>query len=96
MTDPHLATPSGKARARSLGVPFDGTPGKYNAITDVPGVAVGYSTIIRGEGPLVIGQGPVRTGVVKFSCPRGRMAVTPVRTGPWPITRGPSPRMIVE
>ncbi|MFP6729693.1 MAG: P1 family peptidase [Alphaproteobacteria bacterium] len=81
MTDPHLATPSGKARARSLGVPFDGTPGKYNAITDVPGVAVGYSTIIRGEGPLVIGQGPVRTGVTAI-LPRGHENfTTPVFAG---------------
>ena len=63
MTNPHRATPSGKARARALGVPFDGAPGVNNAITDVAGVAVGYSTIIRGEGPLVVGEGPVRTGV---------------------------------
>jgi L-aminopeptidase/D-esterase-like protein len=50
-------------RARDLGIPLDGTPGKYNAITDVRGVKVGHSTIIRGSGPLVVGQGPVRTGV---------------------------------
>ncbi len=70
MTDPHRATPSGKARARALGVPFDGAPGVNNAITDVPGVAVGYSTIIRGDGPLVVGTGPVRTGVTAI-LPRG-------------------------
>lgn len=50
-------------RARDLGVPFEGTPGPNNAITDVEGVLVGHSTIIRGEGKLVIGEGPVRTGV---------------------------------
>ncbi|MEX2115411.1 MAG: P1 family peptidase [Bacteroidota bacterium] len=52
-----------KPRARDLGVPFDGTPGPWNAITDVAGVEVGYSTIIRGDGKLVVGKGPVRTGV---------------------------------
>ncbi len=57
MTNPHHATPSGKTRARSLGVPFDGAPGDNNAITDVAGVAVGYCTIVRGDGPLVIGRG---------------------------------------
>jgi D-aminopeptidase len=39
-----LATPSGKPRARAFRIPFDGVPGQCNAITDVPGVAVGYST----------------------------------------------------
>jgi len=52
-----------KPRARDLGIPFDGTPGPFNAITDVKGVEVGYSTIISGEGKLVVGKGPVRTGV---------------------------------
>ena len=50
-------------RARDWGVPFDGTPGKWNAITDVAGVEVGHRTIISGEGKLVKGTGPVRTGV---------------------------------
>lgn len=59
----HLATPSGKPRARSFGIGFDGTPGPFNAITDVPGVAVGYATLISGDGALVVGKGPVRTGV---------------------------------
>src|ERR1700745_1738157 len=49
-------------RARDLGIPFDGTPGPLNAITDVAGVTVGHTTLIRGEGKLEIGQGPVRTG----------------------------------
>ena len=57
-------------RARDFGVPFEGTPGTYNAITDVPGVTVGEVTIIRGDGPLVKGQGPVRTGVTAI-LPRG-------------------------
>ena len=52
-----------KPRGRELGIPFPGTPGPNNAITDVEGVAVGHSTIIRGSGRLVTGQGPVRTGV---------------------------------
>lgn len=50
-------------RARDLGIPFDGNPGTNNAITDVAGVLVGHSTIIEGSGPLVVGKGPVRTGV---------------------------------
>src|SRR6516162_11729913 len=52
-----------KERARDLGVPFDGTPGPNNAITDVAGVLVGHTTLISGEGKLVVGKGPVRTGV---------------------------------
>ncbi|MFW9779843.1 MAG: P1 family peptidase [Candidatus Heimdallarchaeota archaeon] len=50
-------------RARQLGIPFRGTPGKFNAITDVQGVEVGHCTIIKGEGKLIVGQGPIRTGV---------------------------------
>ncbi|MET3523542.1 P1 family peptidase [Mesorhizobium abyssinicae] len=61
--DPHLLTPSRKQRARAFGIGFDGTPGEFNAITDVPGVSVGYTTLISGDGPLVVGKGPVRTGV---------------------------------
>lgn len=63
MSPEHRQTPSGKLRARGAGVPFTGTPGRYNAITDVPGVEVGYCTLIRGHGKLVVGEGPVRTGV---------------------------------
>ena len=55
--------PGGATRARDLGVPFEGTPGKLDAITDVRGVEVGQSTLVEGEGKLVVGQGPVRTGV---------------------------------
>ena len=58
-------------RARDLGVPFDGSPGPLNAITDVAGVTVGHSTIISGEGALKVGSGPVRTGVTAI-LPRGR------------------------
>ena len=58
-------------RARDLGVPFDGTPGPLNAITDVQGVEVGHSTIISGEGALKVGLGPVRTGVTAVF-PRGK------------------------
>ena len=71
MSNPHLATPAVKPRARAIPVPFDGTPGPSNAITDVTGVEVGYATIIRGEGPLVVGEGPVRSGVTAI-LPRGR------------------------
>ena len=60
-----------KPRARDLGIPFEGAPGKHNAITDVAGVTVGHVTLIEGEGPLVVGKGPVRTGVTAI-LPRGR------------------------
>jgi len=58
-------------RARDLGVPFDGTPGPNNAITDVDGVEVGHTTLISGEGKLEVGKGPVRTGVTAIH-PRGK------------------------
>src|ERR1700677_3135661 len=61
-TDPHRATPGGKPRARALGIPFTGRPAPYNAITDVPGIEVGYVTLIDGEA--------VRTGVTAIH-PRG-------------------------
>jgi L-aminopeptidase/D-esterase-like protein len=60
-----------KPRARDLGIPFDGTPGPFNAITDVAGVTVGHTTLISGEGKLVVGKGPVRTGVTAV-LPRGK------------------------
>ncbi|HYH84842.1 MAG TPA: P1 family peptidase [Pyrinomonadaceae bacterium] len=60
-----------KPRARDLGVPFDGTPGPLNAITDVKGVEVGFATIIEGDGKLVAGRGPVRTGVTAI-LPQGK------------------------
>jgi D-aminopeptidase len=67
-------------RARALGVPFDGTPGPLDAITDVKGVEVGDTTLIHGEGKLVVGQGPVRTGVTVVF-PRGRADADPVYAG---------------
>jgi D-aminopeptidase len=67
-------------RARDLGVPFDGTPGPLNAITDVAGVEVGYKTLISGEGRLVIGKGPVRTGVTAV-LPRGKQGTKSVFAG---------------
>jgi D-aminopeptidase len=66
-----LSTPAGKPRARALGIPFQGRPGANNAITDVPGVEVGYTTLIEGEGKLVVGEGPIRAGVTAI-IPRGR------------------------
>jgi D-aminopeptidase len=67
-------------RARDLKVPFDGTPGQYNAITDVPGVTVGHTTLISGEGKLQRGVGPVRTGVTAI-IPRGAANPAPVFAG---------------
>ena len=64
-------------RARDLGIPLQGQPGPLNAITDVAGVEVGHTTIIRGSGPRVVGQGPVRTGVTAI-LPRGRTATDEV------------------
>ena len=61
-------------RARELGIEFAGTPGKWNSITDVAGVEVGYATLIRGDGPLQMGLGPVRTGVTAI-LPLGRDGV---------------------
>jgi L-aminopeptidase/D-esterase-like protein len=60
-----------KLRARDLGIPFEGTPGSLNAISDVIGVEVGHTTLISGEGKLEVGKGPVRTGVTAI-LPRGR------------------------
>src|ERR1043165_5074605 len=57
-------------RAHDLGIPFEGTQGKLNSITDVPGVEVGYTTLISSEGKLEVGKGPVRTGVTAI-LPRG-------------------------
>jgi len=67
-------------RARDLGARFDGTPGPLNAITDVKGVEVGLTTKIQGEGKLVVGKGPIRTGVTVIF-PRGRQDVAPVYAG---------------
>jgi len=69
-----------KPRARDLGIPFGGTTGPLNAITDVKGVEVGQRTLISGEGRLVVGKGPVRTGVTAI-LPRGKMTADPVFAG---------------
>src|SRR6267143_3048174 len=77
--------PSAKPRARDLGVPFDGTPGPLNAITDVSGVTVGHTTRISGEGKLQVGKGPVRTGVTAV-LPRGKDSMSnPVFAGWWSL-----------
>jgi D-aminopeptidase len=79
---PQAASSSAQSqpRARELGVPFDGTPGPLNAITDVPGVEVGFKTLIAGEGRLIVGKGPVRTGVTAI-LPRGKFGVKSVFAG---------------
>src|SRR5437868_7143805 len=78
---PRPAIVSKIVRARDLGILFEGTPGKFNAITDVPGVAVGYTTLISGEGKLEVGKGPVRTGVTAI-LPRGHSSLNdPVYAG---------------
>ncbi len=66
-----IAAAADKPRARDLGIPFLGTPGTNNAITDVAGVEVGYSTIIEGSGKIEVGKGPIRTAVTAI-LPRGR------------------------
>src|SRR3984957_11558687 len=68
------------ARGRDLGVPFHGTPGTYNAITDVSGVEVGQTTLISGNGKLVVGHGPVRTGVTVI-LPTGKIGNDAVAAG---------------
>src|SRR5687767_10659703 len=75
-----LASAQTKPRARDLGVPFDGSPGKWNAITDVKGVEAGHTTLIRGDGALKVGVGPVRTGVTVIF-PRGKRSGDPVFAG---------------
>ena len=69
-----------KPRARDLGVPFVGTPGPNNAITDVTGVHVGHTTLISGEGELRVGEGPIRTGVTAI-LPRADAHADPVFGG---------------
>jgi len=70
-----------KPRARDLGIPFEGTPGPLNSITDVRGVVVGHTTLISGDGKLQVGTGPVRTGVTAV-LPRGQQSINnPVFAG---------------
>src|SRR5829696_233768 len=75
-----MARPQAKSRARDLGIPFEGTPGRLNAITDVAGVEVGHTTLISGEGKLSVGKGPVRTGVTAV-LPRGKDSAEQVFAG---------------
>src|SRR5271156_968991 len=85
VTTPAQQSATAKPRARDLGIPFDGTPGALNAITDVGGVTVGHTTLISGEGKLVVGQGPVRTGVTAV-LPRGNDSIAdPVFAGWWSL-----------
>src|SRR6267378_4308666 len=69
-----------KERARDVGIPLDGAPGPLDAITDVAGVEVGQTTVITGSGKLVVGRGPVRTGVTAV-LPRGKNSGDPVFAG---------------
>ena len=85
--EPQKSSPAGSTtknatvRARDIGIPFEGTSGKFNAITDVAGVEVGYTTLISGEGALKVGEGPVRTGVTAI-LPRGHGSLNdPVYAG---------------
>ncbi len=73
-----------KPRARDLGIPFEGNPGPFNAITDVEGVEVGFTTIIEGTGSLKVGEGPIRTGVTAI-LPRGKRSKDPVFAGWFPL-----------
>src|SRR5689334_7567103 len=75
-----LSASQAAGRARDLGISFEGKPGLLNAITDVPGVEVGQKTLISGEGPLVLGKGPVRSGVTVVF-PRGHKNLKSVYGG---------------
>src|SRR4029450_463133 len=69
-------------RARDLGIRIGrGVPGPHNAITDVAGVRVGHATVIRGDGPLVVGEGPVRTGVTMIVPHDGDLRQAPIFAG---------------
>lgn len=81
MNDFQRRTPAGKRRARSFAIPFDGEPGPFNAITDVPGVSVGYTTLVSGDGALEVGKGPVRTGVTAIMPRPGTDIGTPAYAG---------------
>ncbi len=80
--DRSSVAPGGRARARDLGIRIGRLdPGPWNAITDVPDVRVGHTTIISGDGPLVVGKGPVRTGVTVILPHGGNLATDPVFAG---------------
>ena len=77
---PNVLIAESVVRARDLGIPFEGTPGTLNAITDVANVEVGHTTLIRGDGKLVVGEGPVRTGVTVIF-PLGKKTMAGVAAG---------------
>jgi D-aminopeptidase len=83
-----LALPVGlhaqKPRERDLRLPIGGTPGPLDAITDVAGVEVGHTTLISGSGKLVVGKGPVRTGLTVVH-PRGKANHDPVFAAWFPL-----------
>src|SRR5512146_1696026 len=77
------ASSPGRPRARDLGIIIGQlSPGPHNAITDVPGVQVGHATIVEGDGPLVVGRGPVRTGVTVVLPHEGNIWTEPVFAAP--------------
>jgi D-aminopeptidase len=86
-TLPAVAADAAHPRARDLGVPFDGTPGPYNAITDVAGVLVGHTTLIAGNGKLIVGEGPIRTGVTAV-LPRGPQSLQQFSFAGWYAQNG--------
>ena len=81
MKKSHQPSTEQRHRARDLGIRIGSLePGRWNAITDVPGVRVGHTTLIAGNGPLITGEGPVRTGVT-IIIPRDDIAKDPVFAG---------------
>lgn len=82
-----MSLPGTPVRPRDLGIPFDGTPGPLNAVTDVSGVEVGMTTLIDGDGPLAVGSGPVRTGVTALLA-RGRDGVGRACAAGWHTLNG--------
>jgi D-aminopeptidase len=82
-----LVNQTDPVRARDLGIPFSGVPGTWNAITDVPGIEVGFTTLWSGAGALTVGQGPVRTGVTAI-LPRGRSDARPCFGGSFALNAG--------
>ena len=83
MSTENTASPEApRVRARDLGITIgELPPGRHNAITDVAGVRVGQTTLISGDGPLVVGQGPVRTGVTVILPRGGEVGTEPVFAG---------------
>ncbi|MBA3946353.1 MAG: P1 family peptidase [Herpetosiphonaceae bacterium] len=82
MTEQPLSQGASRPRARDLGIQIGRfEPGPWNAITDVAGVRVGHTTLITGDGPLVVGQGPVRTGVTVIYPHAGNIGTDPVYAG---------------